>query len=174
MIGIDPAVTLTYRDEYVRTVGQPARGFRVHLIQEWLSQHLPSIEQVLAHRGGTPSLADDTNSYILMGHCTEQTLEPASQAQWREAFTAFGLGLELAVVGCCGMCGMYGHEAVHYAESKGIYGMSWQRHLPQTNAANRVLATGHSCRSQVKRFEGFVPLHPVEALLRALESRSPS
>jgi Fe-S oxidoreductase len=113
-----------------------------------------------------------TESYILLGHCTEKTLEPASQAQWREVFAAFGLPLAIASIGCCGMCGMYGHETVHYTESKGIYEMSWQRHLPQVNAEKTVLATGHSCRSQVKRFSGFLPRHPVEVLLQTIAGSS--
>jgi hypothetical protein len=67
------------------------------------------------------------------------------------------------------MCGVYGHEAEHYRESKGVFEMSWGRELPKDDAARRsVLAQGHSCRSQVKRFAGFVPRHPIEALRDAL------
>jgi hypothetical protein len=47
--------------------------------------------------------------------------------------------------------------------------MSWQKALPTSDEARaHVLATGHSCRSQVKRFGGFVPKHPVEVLAEAL------
>lgn len=34
-----------------------------------------------------------------------------------------------------------------------------------------MLATGHSCRSQVERALGFTPKHPAEALLAVLEKR---
>ena len=34
----------------------------------------------------------------------------------------------------------------------------------------KILATGFSCRSQVKRINGFRPLHPVQALLREIIS----
>jgi FAD/FMN-containing dehydrogenase/Fe-S oxidoreductase len=168
LIGIEPAITLTYRDEYVQASRQPSLGFRVYLLQEWLSQHTADIQQVLKQRNHTPPELAETASYLLLGHCTERTLEPASQNQWREVFTAFGLPLAIASVGCCGMCGMYGHETEHYTESEGIYEMSWQRHLPQVNAEKIVLATGHSCRSQVKRFSGFLPRHPVEVLLQTV------
>jgi len=30
------------------------------------------------------------------------------------------------------------------------------------------LATGYSCRSQVKRFSGFRPMHPLQALLQEI------
>jgi Fe-S oxidoreductase len=65
------------------------------------------------------------------------------------------------------MSGVYGHEASHYAESKGLYAMSWQRHQARAN----LLAQGHSCRSQVKRFGGVVPQHPAEALIEALRGQ---
>jgi len=65
------------------------------------------------------------------------------------------------------MAGIYGHEAEHYASSEGIYQLSWGRHIPSTSEEReRFLATGYSCRSQVKRFEGWTPLHPVQVLVR--------
>ena len=33
----------------------------------------------------------------------------------------------------------------------------------------KILVTGFSCRSQIKRLEGYRPLHPVQALLREIE-----
>ena len=167
IVGLDPAITLTYRDEYRRACGDGA-GVSVDLLQEWLAQQLPAIRQTLQEMPYSPSLNLAEDGYILLGHCTEKALEPGSQQQWSEVFAAFGLRLQLASVGCCGMCGMYGHEAAHYHESKGIYEMSWRRHMPPANTATRILATGHSCRSQVERFDGFPPRHPVEVLLQAL------
>ena len=50
--------------------------------------------------------------------------------------------------------------------------MSWAKRLPKEGPAQRqVLAAGHSCRSQVKRFAGFVPRHPMEALRDLLAER---
>jgi Fe-S oxidoreductase len=64
------------------------------------------------------------------------------------------------------MARIYGHEAEHYDHSKGIYQMSWRQHIPSSpEERQRFLATGYSCRSQVKRFDGFTPLHPVQVLL---------
>lgn len=159
LVGLDPAVTLTYRDEYRHVLGHTEEVFRVHLIQEWLATELA------ARRGELPTLEARGGGYRLLGHCTERTAAVHSQKQWREVFGLLGLELGVADVGCCGMCGAYGHEAVHLDESKGIFEMSWARALPTaTEERERVAATGHSCRSQVKRFGGFVPRHPVEIL----------
>lgn len=168
IVGIEPAVTLTYRDEYPKALGasghdQRAEGeFQVLLLQEYLNQKLPELTN-------TPKLASAGAPLLLFGHCTERTEEAKSQEQWRAVFRHFGLDLLPRAIGCCGMCGIYGHEAEHYRESKGVFEMSWARQLPKDAAARgNVLAQGHSCRSQVKRFAGFVPRHPMEALRDAL------
>ncbi len=75
-------------------------------------------------------------------------------------------------LGCCGMCGTYGHEVEHYAESKGIYRMSWGKYIPADEESRRFsLVTGYSCRTQVKRFDDFKPLHPAQALFQELRQR---
>lgn len=166
MVGIEPATTLVYRDEYPRTLDE-AMGFHVHLLQEWLASQQERIRGELARRG----FVSPETQYALMGHCTERTAEPTSQQQWRQVFEAFGLKLALKDVGCCGMCGAYGHEARHLEESRGIYAMSWQRQLPtEGDERDSYLAPGFSCRSQVKRFStDRRPLrHPAQALLEVL------
>jgi FAD/FMN-containing dehydrogenase/Fe-S oxidoreductase len=167
MVGVDPAVTLTYRDEYRRVLGDDP-GFRVQLLQEWLVSRQEELRQCLEQRcyRRPPETA-----FSLMGHCTEKTLEPASQRQWQQLFALFGLELELVAVGCCGMCGVFGHEASHREESLGIYAMSWRRHLPrEPELRRRYLAAGHSCRSQVERFDGDTLRHPAAVLLEALRA----
>jgi FAD/FMN-containing dehydrogenase/Fe-S oxidoreductase len=158
LVGLEPAVTLTYRDEYLHVLGTKQPPFRVQLVQEWLAQELERRD------GQVPKLAEGAN-FRLFGHCTERTAALQSQRQWRQIFERLGGRLDLVDVGCCGMCGAYGHELAHYDESRGIFAMSWAEALPKAPAdRERVLATGHSCRSQVKRFGGFVPRHPLEAL----------
>ncbi|MDX2051904.1 MAG: FAD-binding and (Fe-S)-binding domain-containing protein [Polyangiaceae bacterium] len=164
IVGIEPAVTLTYRDEYPHALGQNSPPFGVLLLQEYLSSQLPEMLSALGDRA--PKLSAQ---YRLFGHCTERTAEPKSQSRWAEVFQAFGSALTLEGTGCCGMCGVYGHEAEHVKESRGVFEMSWEPKLPKTaELQSQVLATGHSCRSQVKRFSGFVPRHPVEVLAEAV------
>jgi FAD/FMN-containing dehydrogenase/Fe-S oxidoreductase len=160
IVGLEPAVTLTYRDEYVHALGKDAVTFEVQLLQEYLSKCLTKLSSA-----ARPGSSEKTASLRLFGHCTERTAEPASQAQWQRVFDSVGVGLELVQTGCCGMCGVFGHEAEHLEESRGVFEMSWKKALPKGDATrSRNLVTGHSCRSQVKRFGGFVAQHPVEAL----------
>jgi Fe-S oxidoreductase len=160
MVGIEPAVVLTYRDEYPKELRGDA-GFKVSLLQEWLA------EQKLEVRApaGTPG-------YRLLSHCTEQALVTKAPALWAKVFAGLGVPLEVVKAGCCGMCGVYGHEVRHKADSVGIFDLSWRKKidaLPEVDGGRaRVVATGHSCRSQVERTMGFTPRHPVEALLEAV------
>lgn len=158
MVGIEPAVTLTYRDEYKHEL--PDLGFEVQMLQEYLQAEVPKWVE-----GRPLSRMSMDAKPRLFGHCTERTFEPQSQKLWQDVFRALGVELELETTGCCGMCGVYGHEAEHVAESRGIFELSWQKKLNDAQAQSRlIVATGHSCRSQVKRLAGFVPKHPVEVL----------
>jgi Fe-S oxidoreductase len=80
--------------------------------------------------------------------------------------------MELVVddVGCCGMAGTFGHEVRNRALSEKLYAMSWQPALAATDRADLVMATGFSCRSQVKLMEGVRLPHPLQTILNALKT----
>lgn len=160
MVGVDPSLVLCYRDEYVKALG-PARGdFQVLLPQEWLLS-LPAEVLLVreAHAAAEP--------WYLFAHCTEKTTKPSTHGDWSTLFRRFGATLQPVSVGCCGMAGTYGHDAKQVENSKGIYGLSWAEPLARLPQA-RCLATGYSCRSQVKRMEGEKLKHPLQALLELL------
>ncbi len=157
MVGVDPALVLCYRDEYKQTLGDKRGEFHVMLVHEWL----PTIVD------GQASQEISGESWYLFGHCTEVTALPGAPAQWASIFARFGAKLESVSVGCCGMAGTYGHEVVNHKNSLGIYELSWHQAM-QRLPRNRCLATGYSCRSQVKRVEGSGVRHPLQALLEIM------
>lgn len=160
LVGIDPAMTLTYRQEYVKTLGEDAVP-EVLMLQEWLATRINTL---------APSQLTLTDpGFKLLSHCTEKTNAPGSPKAWQQVFAAFGLELELMATGCCGMSGTYGHETRNTATSKTIYAQSWQPQIEAEENAGKLLATGYSCRSQVKRYSEHVLLHPLQALLIALK-----
>ncbi|MEA5509861.1 FAD-binding and (Fe-S)-binding domain-containing protein [Crocosphaera sp. UHCC 0190] len=154
IIGIEPSMTLTYRDEGEKITETKNILNRVQLIQEFIinqDKPLPKIKT--------------SQSYYLLGHCHEKTLAFNSQKQWQTIFNRMGINLNLVSVGCCGMAGMYGYEVEHYKNSQAIYQSSWQQHLPEKiEDRPYYLATGYSCRSQVQRFSGWTPNHPLQTL----------
>ncbi|NYS44657.1 FAD-binding oxidoreductase [Halomonas zhaodongensis] len=162
MVGIDPAMTLTYRQEYVKSLGAEQVP-NVLMLQEWLATRINTL---------APSQLTLTDpGFKLLSHCTEKTNAPGSPNAWRQVFAAFGLELELMATGCCGMSGTYGHETRNVDTSKTIYAQSWQPQVEAKENAGKLLATGYSCRSQVKRYSAQTLPHPLQALLVCLRSR---
>ncbi|MBP2197509.1 D-2-hydroxyglutarate dehydrogenase YdiJ [Pantoea cypripedii] len=157
MVGVDPATVLCYRDEYNQVLGDKRGEFNVQLVHEWL-------QQAVAERAVQSTSGE---AWYLFAHCTEVTALPSTPNQWQDIFARFGAKLENINVGCCGMAGTYGHESQNLENSLGIYALSWHPQM-QKLPRQRCLATGFSCRSQVKRAEGNGMRHPLQALLEML------
>jgi Fe-S oxidoreductase len=156
LVGLDPSMTLTYRSEYPSAL-ETSHVPRVLLPQEWLAKHrdrLPIVGQ--------------RDEYRLLPHCTERTMASAAVPDWAVVFAAIGLRLTILPSGCCGMAGTYGHEVEHRDTSEHIYSLSWAYHVAEKNHQSPLLATGYSCRSQVKLVDGVQLQHPVQAILDAV------
>jgi FAD/FMN-containing dehydrogenase/Fe-S oxidoreductase len=157
LVGIDPSMTLTYRQEY-KTAGIDAP--QVQLIQEWLveqSDVLQSLAKTLPAK-----------RFNLLAHCTEKTSVATTHRLWQQIFSDLGQELAVEAVGCCGMAGTYGHETQNLENSKGIYDMSWRSAIANTETDVESVATGYSCRSQVKRLDQKTIAHPLQAILKHL------
>jgi Fe-S oxidoreductase len=81
-----------------------------------------------------------------------------------EVFRRANLKLAVEASGCCGMSGAYGHEARNQETSRTIFNQSWQKKTGGGAGAGP-LATGDSCRSQVKRLSDRALRDPLEVLL---------
>jgi Fe-S oxidoreductase len=68
--------------------------------------------------------------------------------------------------GCCGMAGSFGYEAEHYDLSVRIASLAL---IPAITAEPSavVVATGTSCRHQIRDLTGRTALHPLELLCTA-------
>ena len=155
LVGLDAATALLFEQEYREFT---ATELRVEGLEEVLAS---------APQAGFSPSGGDGRSYRLFLHCTEQALRPQAGDRWIAALARFGLDADIVRTGCCGMAGLFGHEAEHAAMSKRLYDLSWRDAIAADPDA--VLATGYSCRSQVRRFDGRRPRHPIE-LLHALLS----
>ncbi|MCW8196134.1 FAD-binding oxidoreductase [Proteobacteria bacterium 005FR1] len=162
LVGIDPSMTLTYRDEYAKA-GLPGDAPPVLLLQEWLATKAGELTK--------RAQLFESGSFQLLPHCSESALAGASLAQWQMVFGQLGSDLSIKRVGCCGMAGTYGHESTHAETSRRIYELSWQQAVERRaseESEGGLCATGFSCRCQVQRFSGRQLPHPVQILLRQL------
>ncbi len=124
MIGLDPAMVLTYRYEYSEYLHENYNS-KILLIQEWLSQILGN-ENI----NELPIKANEKlKQYLLLSHCTEQANCSEALIQWQKVFQFFGLTLVAEKTGCCGMAGAYGHESIHQLNSHGLFDLSWKNYF---------------------------------------------
>ncbi len=156
LVGLEPAMTLIYRAEYKKLLGDKAP--RVLLVQEWLATQ----KDRLADKAGLFEPADCG----LLAHCTEKTNAVSSLRDWQTVFASLGQTLRLIDTGCCGMAGTYGHEAANLETSRKLYQMSWAAVVKDPANHGRLAASGYSCRSQAKRLDTINLPHPLQLLLR--------
>ena len=162
LVGIDPSMTLTYRSEYAKTFGRSRPIPKVQLLQEWLAKQSAHLEKQVI------SPADQT--FHMLAHCTEKTNAAPSIQDWQMVYEALGLNLVIENVGCCGMAGTYGHESRNKATSETIYNLSWKEKVNDPELSDKLVATGYSCRCQVKRFDDTQIKHPSQVLLEHVKA----
>lgn len=153
LVGLDAATALMFTQEFAEMTGDGV--------------DVAGLETVLAdavRHGRMPAITATLPPQRLLGHCTEQALRPQALALWAEALAGFGITAVPTKTGCCGMAGLFGHEAQNQKLSRDIFALSWAD-VTQDDA---MLATGFSCRCQTKRLTGRRPLHPVELIDRVL------
>ena len=160
LVGLDAATSLMFEQEYREFVTD--EQISVTGLEELLANDLDA-GLIAMPRGA----ASDT-VYSLLGHCTETALRPRALDRWAQVFAAAGVSAKPVRTGCCGMAGLFGHELRNQEMSRRLYDMTW---APAVEDPERVpLATGYSCRSQVKRFAGQRPQHPIELLWSHISS----
>lgn len=72
-----------------------------------------------------------------------------------------GLDLEVLDAGCCGMSGVFGYEVEHCATSVAIAEHALLPALRAEGPDVAVLATGTSCRTQIRDLAGRTAVHPL-------------
>ena len=149
---IEPAISLLYSHEYP-TIHD---GFPVGVVRNLAEVLVDRIDEV-----ATSLAAAEPRSITLLGHCTEQALASDWAPAWARLLEAVGHEVRAPKLGCCGMAGIFGHEAENKAMSKALYEQTWAPHVVEEAT---LTATGYSCRSQIKRFGKRRAAHPVHIL----------
>ena len=74
-----------------------------------------------------------------------------------------GLDVTVLDAGCCGMAGAFGYEKQHYDISVKIANLELVPAVT-ANPSATIIATGTSCRHQIRDLTGRVAFHPLEVL----------
>ncbi len=97
------------------------------------------------------------NNHILHGHCHQKALEGMEHLE--NIFKNTEGSYEILDVGCCGMAGAFGFEKEHYDLSKKIFDTELKPDLDNIPKGSTILASGFSCRHQLKDFSDFKIMH---------------
>src|SRR2546425_4141774 len=160
IVGCEPSCILTFRDEYpdlVKSRHATDVAKASFLLEEFI------VKEKQAGRWKLEFKRQQAKA-LVHGHCHEKAL--IGSRYLKEAL-ALAYTVEEIDSGCCGMAGSFGYEKEHYDISIAI---GRRRLFPavENNPNAIVVAPGISCRQQIEHATGRRPLHPAEALVRAL------
>jgi FAD/FMN-containing dehydrogenase/Fe-S oxidoreductase len=158
VLGLEPSCVLTLADEWPELVpGAAAKrvAAAAHLADAWLAARVRDNAVSLE----VPKLAGPA---LFHGHCHQKALVGTTGSADALRLVP-GLDLTVLDAGCCGMAGAFGYEADHYDVSVKVAELAL---VPAVKAAPDavVVATGTSCRHQIRDLTGRAALHPLEVL----------
>ncbi len=168
LIGIEPSAILTFRDEYPDIVPKKLREDAIRLAANCFT-----FEEFIA--GINEAGLIDQSIFIksqqkiyLHGHCHQKAL---SSMDYSQEMLSIPDGIEVVRIdcGCCGMAGSFGYEKDHYALSMQIGELSLFPAVRKAEPDAWIVASGTSCRQQIKDGTGRQAIHPVDALHHCLK-----
>jgi hypothetical protein len=167
LIGLEPSAILTFRDEYLDLVPPQLQAAAEHI-----AHHTFLIDEFLAREMEVNHISKayftkEKKHILFHGHCHQKALSSVSPSQkilsLPENYT-----VEVLPTGCCGMAGSFGYEKEHYDMSMKIGELVLFPAVRKADKGELIVATGTSCRHQIKDGTGRIAYHPVEVLSRAL------
>jgi Fe-S oxidoreductase len=162
ILGLEPSCLLTLSDEWPELVPGPETrqiAAAAELADGWLAR------QAKEGRCGLV-LSPRAQKTLLHGHCHQKALTGVAPSASALRMVPH-LKVETLDAGCCGMAGSFGFEREHYDLSVAIAGLALLPALAADPEA-LVVATGTSCRHQIKDLAGRKALHPLEVLAAGL------
>ncbi|MBY0458482.1 MAG: hypothetical protein K2V38_14175, partial [Gemmataceae bacterium] len=161
ILGLEPSCVAALTDEWPELVPEPAAkrvASAAELAEGWLAR------QVRDH-GLSLDIPPRAGQALLHPHCHQRALGGLKGTV--EALKLVS-GLEVSTLdaGCCGMAGAFGYEKEHYDVSVKIANLELVPALAGSPDA-LVVATGTSCRHQIRDLTGRTALHPLEVLAGA-------
>ena len=158
ILGLEPSCVAALADEWPELV-PGAAAKRVAAVAEladgWLARQVRD-------NGLSLEVAPRAGAALLHPHCHQKALVGA-QGTADALRLVRGLDVRVLDAGCCGMAGAFGYEKQHYDISVKIANLELVPAVT-ANPGAAVIATGTSCRHQIRDLTGRTALHPLEVL----------
>lgn len=161
IIGLEPSCLLTIRDDYRSVIGEQTEMLD-HIIShcltldEFLAQLVDQGELLLPFQAIQRKIK-------VHGHCYQKALV-GMKPTMKVLQSIPGFSVEEIPSGCCGMAGSFGYEAEHEAISMQIGELCLFPAIRSSESEDWIIASGTSCRHQIKDGTQRKALHLAEAL----------
>jgi FAD/FMN-containing dehydrogenase/Fe-S oxidoreductase len=167
LVGIEPSAILGFRDEVPDLVPERlveaahAVAKQALLIDEFIAREADK------GRIRREAFTKESRNIKLHGHCHQKSL--ASLTPTVKALELpVNYKVQVIPSGCCGMAGSFGYEKEHFDISMKIGGLVLFPAMRSAPADTVIVASGTSCRHQIKDGAGRIAHHPAEILHDAL------
>ncbi|MDO6802791.1 FAD-linked oxidase C-terminal domain-containing protein [Wenyingzhuangia sp. 1_MG-2023] len=165
LIGIEPSAILSFRDEYLRLAIDKEKAIE-------LAKHTFTIEEFISKEIALSNIksncfVNDVKEVKIHVHCHQKALSNS-----KHTFDMLNIvpnyKVTLLNTGCCGMAGSFGYEQEHYAVSMQMGEDTLFPKVRNMNEDSILVASGTSCRHQIKDGTQRKSLHAVTVLKQAL------
>ena len=165
---LEPSCLSTLRDDYLDLLDDEADCTSV-------LEQVFSLEEFLTHKGVLSRLAEKIGkgpAHVLFhGHCHQKALSD-TKSSLQALQTLKETDLREVDSGCCGMAGSFGYEKKHYEISRKIGEDRLFPAVRETSAETEIVASGFSCRAQIRHFTGRPAKHLAQVLAGAIRPDS--
>ena len=166
LVGIEPSAILTFRDEYLRLADD-------QIVVRNIANHTFTIEEFFEREIEKGNIRSDqftkkNKTIKIHGHCQQKSL-----SNIKATFTMLNLPenykATIMNTGCCGMAGSFGYEKEHYEISMTIGEDTLFPKIRASEKETAIIASGTSCRHQIKDGTNRIAYHPISIINQALK-----
>jgi FAD/FMN-containing dehydrogenase/Fe-S oxidoreductase len=165
VVGLEPSCLFGFRDEIPALLrSEPARQLAAHALtfEEFVTR--------AAQRNMfDPPLSPVAPRALLHGHCHQKSFGTMAAVEATLRLVP-GLAVEAVESSCCGMAGAFGYGADTIDISLQMAELSLLPAVRAAAAATLVVASGTSCRHQIKDGSGREPLHVARVLAMSVDA----
>ncbi len=167
LIGIEPSAILCFRDEYPEIVEDKLKDIATTMSRNCLMFDEFFCREIENKNINSDSFTTSPLAMRLHGHCQQKSIASTSSTLRMLSFPKNYKITEIPS-GCCGMAGAFGYEKEHYQLSVSIANLVLVPEINKTDIKTQIVATGTSCRTQIKDCTNRVASHPIEIMWEAL------
>lgn len=166
LVGIEPSAILSFRDEYIDLAEDKTAAKEIakntFLFEEFIDREIKNERLNLA------LFKPVAKTIKYHGHCHQKALSSMTPIQNTLELIPEAT-VEQIPSGCCGMAGSFGYEKEHYELSMQIGELVLFPAVRNLSAGEVVVASGTSCRHQIKDGTQTKAIHSAEILWESLK-----